>query len=39
MSDGVSDLLAIAERSGLSFAVVYEAARALERHGLIKERP
>jgi aminopeptidase-like protein len=38
MSDGANDLLAIAERSELSFAAVHEAAQALEEHGLLKER-
>ena len=38
MSDGLHDLLAIAERSGLSFAAICGAARALEEHGLIKAR-
>jgi aminopeptidase-like protein len=38
MSDGSNDLLAIAQRSGLSFGAVSEAARALEEHGLIRER-
>ncbi len=35
LSDGDHDLLAIAERSGLRFEQVAEAAAALERHGLL----
>ncbi len=37
MSDGENDLLAIAERSGLSFDAVHDAVQALEQHGLLKE--
>ncbi len=36
LSDGDSDLLAIAERSGLSFAIVADAAGHLESAGLIE---
>ena len=36
-SDGEHSLLDIAERSGLPFAVIHNAARDLERHGLLKE--
>lgn len=39
LSDGVHDLLAIAERSRLDFALVEEAAAALERAGLARELP
>ena len=35
LSDGGHDLLAIAERSGLPFEVVYEAARSLLEHALL----
>lgn len=37
-SDGAHSLLDIAERSGLPFAAVDNAARDLERHGLLKEQ-
>ncbi len=36
LSDGRHSLLAIAERSGLPFRTVAEAARLLERHGLLE---
>jgi aminopeptidase-like protein len=36
LSDGSHDLLEIAERSGLSFAAVHEAAGTLEQHGLLE---
>jgi aminopeptidase-like protein len=36
-SDGTHDLLAIAERSGLPFAVVRDAATTLAEHGLLAE--
>jgi aminopeptidase-like protein len=36
LSDGRHDLLAIAERSGLPFDAVVEAAEALEGHDLLK---
>lgn len=36
LSDGSSDLLAIAERSGLPFEAVRTAALTLERHGLLE---
>jgi aminopeptidase-like protein len=38
LSDGEHSLLDIAERSGLSFAVIREAADALQRAGLLTER-
>lgn len=37
LSDGDADLLEIAERSGLPFAAVRDAAEALERHQLVEE--
>lgn len=37
-SDGSNSLLEIAERSGMDFAVLLEAAHALVRHGLLKEQ-
>ena len=37
LSDGSSDLLAVAERSGLSFAGVRRAASLLAEHGLLEE--
>lgn len=39
LSDGEHDLLAIAERSGMSFAAVREAADALLEVGLLEEMP
>lgn len=36
LSDGAHDLLAIAERSGLPFGVLRDAAAALEHHGLVE---
>jgi len=39
LSDGGHSLLDIAERSGLPFAAVREAAEALARAGLLVERP
>jgi len=36
LSDGDSDLLAIAERSGLAFAAIRSAAETLERHELLE---
>jgi aminopeptidase-like protein len=39
MSDGTHDLLAVAERSGLDYALVEEAANALERAGLVRTLP
>jgi aminopeptidase-like protein len=39
MSDGSADLLAIAQRSGLPFARLHEAAQLLGRHGLIERSP
>jgi aminopeptidase-like protein len=38
-SDGEHSLLNIAERSGLAFDTVHDAARLLLRHGLLKEVP
>jgi aminopeptidase-like protein len=38
-SDGDNSLLDIAERSGLPFRALADAARDLERHGLLKEIP
>jgi aminopeptidase-like protein len=38
-SDGENSLLDIAERSGLPFNAVAAAARELEQHGLLKEKP
>ncbi len=38
LSDGNHDLLDIASRSGLSFAVIKDAAHALARHELLKEK-
>jgi aminopeptidase-like protein len=38
LSDGEHALLDIAERSGLSFAVIDDAARELERQGLLAEK-
>lgn len=35
LSDGTHSLLDIAERAGLSFAAVHQAARRLEEHGLL----
>jgi aminopeptidase-like protein len=35
LSDGTHDLLAVAERSGLDFALVAEAAETLLAHGLL----
>jgi aminopeptidase-like protein len=37
-SDGSRSLLDIAERSGLSFAMIQHAADALRHHGLLRER-
>ena len=37
LSDGENSLLDIAERSGLSFAAIENAARDLEQHGLLRE--
>jgi aminopeptidase-like protein len=37
-SDGRHSLLDIAERSGLSFDAVFDAASALEQHGLLREQ-
>lgn len=39
LSDGTSDLLAIAERSGLPFEAVRKAAQTLEQHGLLEQSP
>ena len=39
LSDGAHDLLAIAERSGLPFEAVREAAETLERHELLERLP
>jgi aminopeptidase-like protein len=39
LSDGEQDLLGIAERSGLSFAAIREAADALLEAGLLEEAP
>lgn len=39
LSDGAHDLLAVAERSGLDYALVEEAADALERAGLARTLP
>ena len=39
LSDGDHDLLAIAERSGLPFETIRDAAETLERHELLEERP
>lgn len=36
-SDGSNSLLDIAERSGLSFALIHQAADALQGHGLLRE--
>jgi aminopeptidase-like protein len=38
LSDGENSLLDIAERSGLPFAAIDNAARDLESHGLVKEK-
>jgi aminopeptidase-like protein len=38
LSDGENSLLEIAERSGLPFAAIDNAARDLESHGLLKEK-
>lgn len=37
-SDGSKSLLDIAERSGLSFSMIQQAADALQHHGLLRER-
>ena len=37
LSDGMSDLLSIAQRSGLPFAAVREAAHTLVEHGLLEQ--
>ena len=37
LSDGKHDLLDIAERAGLDFAAVREAADVLSHHGLLRE--
>ena len=37
LSDGDTDLLAIAERSGLPFETIRTAAETLERHELLEE--
>jgi len=37
-SDGSRSLLDIAERSGLTFAMIQQAADTLEQHGLLRER-
>jgi aminopeptidase-like protein len=37
-SDGSNSLLDIAERSGLSFTMIHQAADALQGHGLLRER-
>jgi len=39
LSDGTHSLLDIAERAGLGFSVIKNAAEALEKHGLLKEVP
>ena len=36
MSDGNSDLLDIAERSGLPYDIIWKAAQVLSEHGLVK---
>jgi aminopeptidase-like protein len=38
LSDGEHDLLSIAERAGMSFTLISQAAEALAQHGLLKER-
>lgn len=38
LSDGENSLLEIADRSGLPFAAIDNAARDLESHGLLKEK-
>lgn len=37
-SDGTNNLLDIAERSGLSFTMIHQAADILESHGLLREQ-
>ncbi len=39
LSDGTHSLLDIADRSGIKFGVIRDAASLLEEHGLLKERP
>jgi aminopeptidase-like protein len=39
LSDGVTDLLAIADRSGMPFFEIRDAALALERQGLVAKQP
>jgi len=39
LSDGSASLLDIADRSGLPFAAIRDAAEALERHGLVRSQP
>jgi aminopeptidase-like protein len=39
LSDGSHDLLAIAERSGLPYRAIREAAATLEEHGLLERAP
>jgi aminopeptidase-like protein len=36
LSDGTHDLIAIAERSGLPYSAIREAAATLERHALLE---
>jgi len=36
-SDGTQSLLDIAERSGMNFEHIRQAAKALEEHGLLRE--
>ena len=36
LSDGSPDLLEVAERSGLTFGAIRDAARTLEEHGLLE---
>jgi aminopeptidase-like protein len=39
LSDGSHSLLDVAERSGLAFAAISDAARSLEKAGLLAARP
>jgi aminopeptidase-like protein len=39
LSDGSHSLLDVAERSGLAFAAISDAARSLEKAGLLQARP